>query len=48
MDDALLVRGFERGGDLARVGDGGVDWQRDRARSSPSTSSMTMAPCSMP
>ena len=48
MDDALLVRGFERVGNLA--GDRQRVGERDRARarssadrSSPSTSSMTSA-----
>ena len=48
VDDPLLVRGFERLGDLLRDGQGLIDRDRARARcaatrSSPSTSSITSA-----
>ena len=51
MDDALLVRGFERVGDLPRNGQrvgerDGPRAMRSRDRSSPSTSSITSAPSS--
>ena len=47
MDDAILVGRFQAFGDLPRDGDGFFERQR-AARSAPSTSSITSAPCSIP